>query len=96
MILANTFLMDNMNIGKAITRGYSKSKPSWILVMCFLTLRVFEHYSFVSSFNFKCYRVILLLEYYLIFPFLWRPVLCQLRVKSATLRRSRIMRSFKT
>ena len=45
-LIANTSLMDNMNIGKAITQGYNKSKPSWILTMCSLILRVFEHYSF--------------------------------------------------
>ena len=43
--------MDNMNIGKAITQSYSKSKPSWILAMCSLILRVFKHYSFVSNDN---------------------------------------------
>lgn len=49
ILLVNTFLMDNMNIGKAIIQGYSKSKPNWILKMCSLILRVFKHHSFQWS-----------------------------------------------
>ena len=37
--------MDSMSIGRAITQGYGKLKPSWILKMCSLILRVFERSS---------------------------------------------------
>ena len=51
-----------MNIGKAITQSYSKSKRCMILKMCFPILRVFKHYNFSES-TLTIYIVLLFLLY---------------------------------